>query len=137
MNSIFPNIAPLSFRQFARINGKVVRFYAPAEMPDLPWVSWSDIVVAAGFPRSNRRQMTAKLVGDWGHSISTVETDIGTTYVIPHGMAQGLIQVALEAGFARSSLEDGYVDASAKAMQAMLSDLPAQSRLEYALAAMA
>lgn len=137
MQSQNSNVEPLSFIQFARINGKVVRFYAPPEMPDFPWASWSDLFVAAGFPRKSRKLVAEKLVRDWGSSLRTVETDTGETYVVPHSMCQGLTRAAIDAGYARPSLEDSYLDASSEAMEAMLANLPALEQVSFAFAALA
>jgi hypothetical protein len=91
------------------INGAEVRFFRPPELPDFPWVSWPDLLAAAGVPRAYRRQFTADLRRDWRSDARTIETDRGPTMAVPHPMAQGLIMAMIDRGVIGRSVLAEYV----------------------------
>ena len=135
----FPAEEPRSLALLAvgTVAEKPVRFFRPPALPDFPWVSWSDLLAASGFPPAVRREFEAKLRSEWGRNIRTASTNPGKTAVVPHWMAQGIVASAIDTGHASRSLEVEYTVAGATATNILTDGLDAAALGVFFVDAMA
>ncbi len=124
----------------AKVNGRILRFFRPPrrEEPDLPWVSLDDLERCLGFPPEVRENMLRALKAcRWRTGTATMASDGEIVTVVPHFMAQGLLESCVAARLAPAESDRDYYRAASKALQAMVAHLPPSERPAYALEAMA
>ena len=124
----------------ADVNGRALRFFRPPrrEAPDLPWIALDDLERCLGFPPEVRETMLRQLkLSDWRAETMTVASEGEIVTVIPHFIAQGLIESCIAAGIAPPETDRGYYRAAPKALKAMVAHLPPGERALRALEAMA
>lgn len=124
----------------APVGGGALRFFPPPHRrgPDLPWIALDDLQRCLGFPADVRERMLRALSeGGWRGEATTLASGGEIVTVVPHFMAQGLIESCCAAGLATPQTDCDYHRAAVGALKALVATLPPERRPIYALEAMA
>jgi hypothetical protein len=110
-----------------------LRFFAPPSGGrEFPWLSIDDLHASMELPRSLRREFKTRLrTSEWKDATRTVATADGIVNIVPHFMAQGLIEAMHECGYVSEEFYGRYASAGATAMTTLTKDLPPSELLEY------
>jgi hypothetical protein len=122
------------------VNGHDLRFFRPPRRsePDLPWIALDDLERCLGFPAEIREQMLRALSdGGWRPATTTVACASGIVTIVPHFMAQGLLESCIAARLVPAETDRAYYRAGSQALRAMIAHLPPGERPIHALEAMA
>jgi len=125
----------------AAVNGVAVRFFrGPTDRPDMPWHAHEELLAALALPRDLRRALRAALLRTWSEACHTVEADGEPVLIAPHFVAQGLIDMAKEAGRGITTtpevVDREYARAGVTALNALTSHMPAaEDRIDWVMQA--
>jgi hypothetical protein len=122
----FPTMAgPL---YVGNVAGSPVRFFrSPLSIPDAPWCSYDDLLLALRFPRDFRRKMRREPLRD----VRTLYTSKDEVAVIDRDHAQGMVGAAIDLGFAPKSAESDYGHALIQALNLLTDGWPDREASEY------
>jgi hypothetical protein len=87
--------------------------------PDLPWCCVDDLGRCLGLNRQGRKIFLYALQADakWRAIAQTVATADDILTIVPHFMAQGLIDAMIDTGRSRAGVRNEHISASAEALQ--------------------
>lgn len=110
-----------------------IRFFAPPSgAREFPWLSIDDLYGSMALPRAARRDFNRRLrSSEWRNDTRTVATADGIVNIVPHFMAQGLIDAMREVGQVHSEFYGRYSAAGAKAMTKLTDGLSPTGMMEY------
>lgn len=114
-----------------------LRFFAPPSGgQEFPWLSIDDLHACMGLPRDLRREFKARLrKAAWRHDVHLVALGDDIANIIPHYMAQGLIDAMRDVGHLSPDFYSTYAAAGAQALSKLTQGLDGQEILNYIAAA--
>lgn len=110
-----------------------LRFFAPPDGGrDFPWVALDDLYACINMPRDLRRQFKSKMrTGPWRDSIQTVATADGIANIVPHFVAQGMIDAMQHSGLGLSDFYAQYAKAGSIALSKLTDGFSSDQLLAY------
>jgi hypothetical protein len=107
-------IARLAPIRVASVGAGLLRLFKPPPCvtPDVPWVSYDDLLSCLGLADRARRPFHQRLMsGPFKADVRVVDTPDGIATIAPHDAAQSLIEAMVEAGMANTDFVDAYLGA--------------------------
>ncbi|MDX7952200.1 hypothetical protein P7D22_13550 [Lichenihabitans sp. Uapishka_5] len=110
-----------------------LRFFAPpAGTQQFPWVAVDDLHACLALPRDLRRELKSKLRHTkWKDDTRTVATAEGIVNLVPHFMAQGLIDSVHDVGHTTEGARHQYDREGTQAFKLLTKGLSAAEALAY------
>ena len=110
-----------------------LRFFAPPSGGrEFPWLAIDDLHACLTLPRNLRREFKSRLKSsEWKKDARTLATVDGTVDVVPHYMAQGLIDAMRDVGQIQPDFYMHYAKAGARAFGKLTNDLSPAELMTY------